>query len=249
MLARLVLENHDFAYVNFDDERLSWLKTSDLQRLEKAIAAVSPAASFWFLDEIQNVPGWELFVNRLQRAGYNLVLTGSNSKLLSRELATHLTGRYIPIELFPFSFREFLDARDESLPGTSVSTRERAHFEELLRNYGEVGGFPEMVLSGTSGLYLRELHDKIVSRDVAARYRVKHPRALKGISLYCFSNPGTSLTYNSLQRTFDLKSVHTAGNYLHYLEEAYLIFVARPFAFKFREQVRQARKEIGRAHV
>ena len=93
MLARLVLEKHDFAYVNFDDERLSWLKTSDLQRLEKAIAAVSPKASFWFLDEIQNVPGWELFVNRLQRAGYNLVLTGSNSKLLSRELATHLTGR------------------------------------------------------------------------------------------------------------------------------------------------------------
>jgi predicted AAA+ superfamily ATPase len=242
VLARLALAGHEFAYVNFDDERLAWLKTEDLQRVEKLSAALWPASKLWLLDEIQNVSGWELFVNRLQRAGHNLVVTGSNSKLLSRELATHLTGRYVAIELFPFSFREFLTARGDSLHGSAVSTRERAALEERLREYGEVGGFPEMVLSGSSAEYLRELHDKIVTRDIAARYRVRQPRTLKELSLYCFSNPATSLTHNSVKKTFDLKSVHTAGNYVQYLEEAYLILLARPFAFKFREQVRQARK-------
>jgi len=242
VLARLALAGQEFVYVNFDDERLASLRTEDLQRLEKAASALWPSTRLWFLDEVQNVAGWELFVNRLQRAGHNLVITGSNSKLLSRELSTHLTGRYVAIELFPFSFREFLVARGEPLPGTSVSTREKAHLEERLREYGEVGGFPEMVLSGSSAEYLRELHDKIVSRDIAARYKVRQPRTLKELSLYCFSNPATSLTHNSIKRTFDFKSVHTAGNYVHYLEEAYLILLARPFAFKFREQVRQARK-------
>jgi uncharacterized protein len=242
VLARLVLAGQDFVYVNFDDERLASLRTEDLQRLEKAVSMLWPSSRLWFLDEVQNVAGWELFVNRLQRAGHNLVITGSNSKLLSRELSTHLTGRYAAIELFPFSFREFLAAREDPLPGTSVSTREKAHIEERLREYGEVGGFPEMVLSGSSGEYLRELHDKIVSRDIAARYKVRQPRTLKELSLYCFSNPATALTHNSIKRTFDLKSVHTAGNYVHYLEEAYLILLARPFAFKFRERVRQPRK-------
>lgn len=242
VLARLVLADQPFAYVNFDDERLASLRTEDLQRVEKAVESLWPSTRLWLLDEVQNVEGWELFVNRLQRAGHNLVVTGSNSKLLSRELATHLTGRYAAIELFPFSFREFLAARGGTPPGTSVSTSDRARIEARFREYGDVGGFPEMVLSGSSGPYLRELHDKIVSRDIAARFKVRQPRTLKELSLYCFSNPATSLTHNSLQRTFDLKSSHTAGNYLQYLEEAYLILLARPFAFKFREQVRQARK-------
>ncbi len=242
VLARLALEGEVFAYVNFDDERLAWLGTEDLERLEKAVAGLWPSARLWLLDEIQNVAGWELFVNRLQRAGRNLVITGSNSKLLSRELATHLTGRYVAVELFPFSFREFLSARGESLPGGTVTTRERAGLEERLREYALVGGFPEMVLSGTSGAYLRELHDKIVSRDIAARYRVKYPRTLKELSLYCFSNPATPMTFNRVQRTLGFKSVHTAESYVHFLEEAYLVLSARPFSFKFHEQVRLPRK-------
>ncbi|MBI2900435.1 MAG: ATP-binding protein [Planctomycetes bacterium] len=242
VLARLALAGRDFAYVNFDDERLAGLRTEDLQRVEKAVAALRPSTRLWLLDEVQNVEGWELFVNRLHRLGWNLVVTGSNSKLLSRELATHLTGRYVPIEVFPFSFREFLAARDAPVPSAAPTTRERAGIEERLREYALVGGFPEMVVSGPSGGYLRELHDKIVSRDIAARYRVKHPRTLKELSLYCFSNPGAPMTYNRVQRAFDFRSVHTAESYVGFLEEAYLILPARPFAFKFREQIRQARK-------
>jgi predicted AAA+ superfamily ATPase len=242
VLARLALDKRDFAYVNFDDERLAGLRAQDLGRVEKALAALWPSARLLLLDEVQNVGGWELFVNRLQRLGLNLVVTGSNAKLLSRELATHLTGRYLPIELFPFSFGEFLDARGVTSPRTPVATRERGRLELLLQEYALSGGFPEMVLSGYSARYLRELHDKIVSRDIAARYQVRYHRTLKELSLYFFSNPATRVTYNSLQRTFDLRSVHTAKNYLHFLEEAYLIFVVPPLSIRFREQIKQARK-------
>lgn len=242
VLARLALADREFAAVNFDDERLVSLRTEDFQRLEKTVLSLWPSARVWLLDEVQNVLGWELFVNRLQRAGRNLVITGSNSKLLSRELATHLTGRYTAIEIFPFSFGEFLAARGDRPPGATVPTAERARIEERFREYGVVGGFPDMVLSGFSGTYLRELHDKIISRDITARFQVRRPRTLKELSLYCFSNPATSLTHQSVKRTFDLRSVHTAGNYVGYLEEAYLILQAHPFAFRFRERVRQARK-------
>lgn len=241
-LARMALADQDHACVNFDDERLAWLKTEDLQRVEKELRALWPSAKTWLLDEVQNVPGWELFVSRLQRAGRSLVVTGSNSKLLSRELATHLTGRYVPIELLPFSFAEFLSARNDPAPGPDVATRERAGLERRLEEYAVLGGFPEVVLSGASGEYLRELHDKIVSRDVAARYRVKHPRTLKELSLYFFSNPAALMSYNRMQRAFAVRSVHTAERYVQFLEEAYLIFVARPFSLKFSESVRQPRK-------
>lgn len=242
VLARLALADRDFAYVNFDDERLAGLATADLQRVEKAVLAVAPSARVWLLDEVQNVAGWELFVNRLQRSGLNLVVTGSNSKLLSRELATHLTGRYLAIEVFPFSFREFLAARGVTPPAGEVSTRGRVRLEELLREYVLVGGFPERVLSGMSGAYLRELHDKIVSRDIVSRFRVKYPRTLKELSLYCFSNPATLLTYQRVHRAFGFRSVHTAEAYVGFLEEAYLIFLAKTFSHKFTEIVRKPRK-------
>jgi predicted AAA+ superfamily ATPase len=242
VLARRVLAGRDFAYVNFDDERLAFLRTEDLQRVEKAVRSLWPSCRLWLLDEVQNVEGWELFVNRLHRAGHNLVVTGSNSKLLSRELATSLTGRYVGIELFPFSFGEFLAARGDGLPGSGISTAERAHLEERLREYAQQGGFPEAVLGSASDAYLRELHDKIVSRDIVARFRVRQPRTLRELSLYFFSNPAAPVTDRSLMRAFGLKSPHTAANYLAFLEEAYLVLLARPFTLKFRERTRRPRK-------
>jgi hypothetical protein len=239
VLARLVLGGSDYAYVNFDDERLSALTMEDLQRVEQSFASLWPRARTWFLDEVQNVPGWELFVNRLQRLGYNLLITGSNSKLLGRELATHLTGRYLALELFPFSFGEVLEARGVLLGKTTAA---RGSIVAQLDLFRREGGFPEMTLFGYSAPYLRELHDKIVTRDIATRHQVRYSRTLKELALYSASNPATRITYNSVQRTFSLRSVHTAKSYLHYLEEAYLVFLVPPFAFRFREQIKQARK-------
>src|SRR3989338_6881980 len=109
----LLLEDANFAYLNFDDEKL--LDVTDTDEIIKSLVEVYGKTKYIFFDEIQNLKNWELFVNKLQRRGYNLVLTGSNAKLLSKELSTSLTGRYISVEIFPFSFREFLTAKKVSV--------------------------------------------------------------------------------------------------------------------------------------
>src|SRR4030065_1627202 len=111
-----MLEGLDFAYLNFDDERL--VSISDYDDLLKAIRQVYGETKTILFDEIQTLHNWELFLNRLHRKRFNLIITGSNSRLLSRELATHLTGRNIQFQIFPFSFLEFLKARDFVIDGT-----------------------------------------------------------------------------------------------------------------------------------
>ncbi len=144
-----------------------------------------------FFDEVQNIEGWEFFVNRLQRQGYNLIITGSNSKLLGKELSTHLTGRYVTIELCPFSFREYLLGKEFHWTPTSLhKTAERAALYSHLKNYLVQGGFPDMVILGYYAAYLRELYDKIVARDITYRYRVKTSIILKEIAIYSHANLG-----------------------------------------------------------
>lgn len=113
VFAFLLLKNIKFAYINFADENL--LKVKNYDEILNALFEVYPDAKIVFFDEIQNLNNWEIFVNKLQRRGYNIILTGSNAKLLSKELATNLTGRYINIEVLPFSFTEFLTARNFNL--------------------------------------------------------------------------------------------------------------------------------------
>ena len=109
VLEHQILTGKDYSFINFDDERLTNLKTEELNLILEIFLELNPKIKYILFDEIQNVPNWELFVNRLHRTGYNIVLTGSNSKLLSRELATSLTGRHLSFELYPFSFKKFLD--------------------------------------------------------------------------------------------------------------------------------------------
>jgi hypothetical protein len=184
-----------------------------------------------------------LFVNRLQRQGYNVLITGSNSKLLSKELATHLTGRYISIELSPFSFREFLRAKNFQWTPTSLyKTQDRAVLYVLLEEYLQKGGFPDMVLGGYNAVYLRELYDKIISRDITYRYRVKYSNTLKEIAIYSHANLGGRLTFHKIKNIFDIRSIHTVKNYFQYLMDAYLVFLINAFSFKYKEQIKQARK-------
>jgi len=124
-----------FGYVNFDDERLV---AREGDEIIAAVNEVFDSPKVLFLDEIQNLPDWELFVNRLQREGYRMILTGSNSQLLSSELATHLTGRYLQTTIFPFSFREVLRTRENPLTSAEKQT--------LLAKYAKNGGFPEVLL-------------------------------------------------------------------------------------------------------
>ena len=242
-LSHQALRNRQYGYINFDDERLIGLEAVDLNKMLQFVIEVVPGVKTLFFDEIQNVEGWELFVNRLQRQGYNVVITGSNSKLLSKELATHLTGRYILIELTPFSFPEFLRAKNFQWTSLSIQkTEEKAVLYSLLELYIQQGGFPDMVLGGYNAEYLRELYDKIVSRDITYRYRIKYSKTLKEMAIYSHANLGSRLTFHKVKNIFDVSSVHTVKNYFQYLEDAYLVFLLQAFSFKHKEQVTQPRK-------
>ncbi|MDO8805710.1 MAG: ATP-binding protein [Elusimicrobiota bacterium] len=242
-LAHSLMRGRRYGYMNFDDERLSGVKTADLNNLLEILAQINPGMGYILLDEIQNVTGWELFVNRIHRKGYNVVVTGSNSKLLGRELATHLVGRYLKIELSPFSFREYLDYQG-IIPEEAdffITERKAAlkrHFEAYLSG----GGLP-----GTFGLvawksYLRELFDKIITRDIVDRYGVRNVSDLKEIGLYALSNYSSRITFHKIRDIFDIKSVNTVKSYLDHLEEAYLTFQLKPFSFKTKELLKLPRK-------
>lgn len=243
VLAHQVLKEKDYGYVNFDDERLIGVKTQDLNSFLEVLKEINPYFNHLLLDEIQNVPGWELFVNRLKRNGYNLVITGSNSKLLSRELSSHLTGRHIAFELYPFSFIEFLDYKNFIFSKNDLYlTEKRAIIKRLFDEYLNLGGLPESYKLQAKSQYLRDLYDKIITRDVVSRYKIKYIKDLKEISLYLVSNFAAKITYHKLKNIFEMGSVHTVKNYLDYLEEAYLIFQLDLFSFKPKKRIRHGKK-------
>ncbi len=243
VLAHQSLRSQEYGYINFDDERLIGATKEDLNNFLEVLQEIHPGFKYLLLDEAQNIEGWELFVNRLKRRRYIITVTGSNAKLLSKELATHLTGRHFTIELYPFSFKEFLSYRDISIDEKDFyATEKRALINRSLDEYLTMGGFPEVLHLEAWSQYLRELFDKIITRDVVLRYNIKYVKALKEAALYVISNFGARLTYNKLKNIFEMKSVHTVKNYLNYLEETYLVFQLEPFSFKIKEQVKQPRK-------
>lgn len=157
----------NFGYVNFDNEALVGLQNYD--DLIAEVNRVYGKPAIIFFDEVQNLPNWELFVNRLQRQGYNIVVSGSNSKLLSRELATHLTGRHIPKTVLTFSFEEYLRAKNADT--AKLTTQQR---EDLLLNYMQSGGYPEIVMKKLdASQYLGVLFESILYKDIIKRHNIR----------------------------------------------------------------------------
>ncbi|MDI6819850.1 MAG: ATP-binding protein [Candidatus Hodarchaeaceae archaeon] len=194
-------------------------------------------------DEIQNLDGWELFVNRLKRKGLNLTLTGSNSKLLSKELATHLTGRYLEIKILPFSFREFLETKKFEIGEMDLISKEtRGGLLNLLTGYLENGGYPEVVIKGYGRDYLKTLFDGIIFKDIVKRYNVRYSSKLYELALYLASAISKSASYTKIKNSLDFRSVHTVENYMKYLEEAYLFVTLNRFSYKLKEQLKSPKK-------
>jgi len=234
----------ELAYCNFDDERLASVTANELNAVYETLLQLKPNAKVFFFDEIQNVDRWELFVNRLKRKGLDLLITGSNGKLLSQELATHLTGRHLEIELLPFSFAEHLRAHDVEPPAepSLASTEERAALKRQFQTYFERGGFPEVVRGEPPGPYLRELFDKIVSRDIAQRHEVRTPRLLKQLALYLMQQSGSLTSLKKLLATFQYRSVNTLRAHIGFLEDAFLLHAVPAYSFKVRERSTSIRK-------
>lgn len=239
-----LLNKKKYAYINFDDERLVGLKPADLNMILEAFYQLYGDFKYIFLDEIQNIEGWELFVNRLKRQGFNVVVTGSNAKLLSKELATHLTGRYIGIEIFPFSFREFLTFENFDMTNNDLySTRKKSLLIKKLREYITHGGFPEAIKDKElSKSYLPTLYSTILTKDVISRYKINYVTTLKEISNYLISNFSKYITFNKIKNNYNLKSPHTSKKYVSYLEESYLFFLLDKFSFKYKEVTASPKK-------
>lgn len=237
----LLLKEKDFAYLNFDDENLLKIKNTD--EIIKGIFEVYSKPRYILFDEIQNLQNWEIFVNKLQRRGYNLVLTGSNARLLSTELATFLTGRHIPIEIFPFNFREFLNAKNFLINEEKILPETTGSILNFLEEYLKNGGFPEVVVKEIEAkTYLDTLFDAILLKDVVKRYRVRFSQKLYDLAIYLITNFSNEFSYTRLKNILDFNSVNTLQNYLRYLEDAYLVFLLDRFSFKKKEQIKTAKK-------
>ncbi|MHA1733071.1 MAG: ATP-binding protein [Promethearchaeota archaeon] len=244
ILSLQAVKDEEYYYVNFDDEVLGNLRPEDLNGLLEILAEQLGSRRLLVLDEVQNVPGWELFVNRLSRGGYNVILTGSNSKLLSHELSTHLTGRTITLELLPFSFREYLWARGGMPEGIRV-TEVTGLIRGLLHDYMTEGGFPEVVTRLPSEFlkrrYLKELFEASLTRDVIQRHNIKYASELVGVANSIINNFSRRSSLRKLSRDTGV-GVHTLKKYVEYISGAYMLFQAKKFSFKPREVESSIRK-------
>lgn len=223
----------NFGYVNFDDERL--VETKNYDDIINAVDSVYNNPKDLLFDEIQNLAGWELFVNRLYRQGYNLFLTGSNSNLLSRELASHLTGRHAVINIPTFSFGEFLRADGKELTDSEKKAK--------LAEYIIYGGYPEPLVKKIDYKeYISTLINSIIYKDIVKRYKIRFAQGIEDLATYLFSNIAKEFSFNQLSRVTKVKSPHTVEKYEGYLEEVYLFLSLRMFSYKVKEQLASNKK-------
>lgn len=216
-------------YLNFEDPRLVDFEAIDFPKLELLRDQLGKTSIL--LDEVQSVEGWEIFARSLHEKGEKLYITGSNASMLSRELGTRLTGRYKQIELFPFSYTEFLLFKSLS-PG-----------EESFETYFLTGGFPEF-LQNQDQDYLRTLFRDILTRDVAVRRNISNETSLIRLGVFLCSNVGKPFSYSRIGSLLEIKSVRTVIDYCDYLEESYLFDLIPMYSPSIRKQLANPKKSF-----
>lgn len=229
-------------YLNFDDERLIRFNIEDFQLLLEVFIELFGEQSTFYFDEIQNIEGWERFVRRLYEQGKKIYITGSNAKLLSKELGTHLTGRYVQFEVFPLSFKEIVFHRyPEALSKKVLSTNNTGMMLHHFSNYLKNGGIPDFV-KFEKPEYLRDLFEGIIYRDIIARYKVNDEKPLRELVYYFASNIGKEFSYTKLCKLVGLSSPHTIMNYCYYLEQCYLCFFVNRYNHSLKKQIQYNKK-------
>ena len=225
-----------YAYVNFDDDRLLGLGAQDLNTVLSCVYQLyGTDVSYVFLDEIQNVEGWHLFVNRLLRNNMRIFVTGSNAKLLSSELSTHLTGRYNEIRLFPFSFSEYCNFHGVDTRG--VTTKADAERKRAFMDYIAIGGFPEIQKLRNKRGYIESLIGAILTKDIRHRFKIRNIDALRRIAGYLISNTCQEINYESMSSELGI-SDKTCKKYTDYLRQAFLVQTLAKHSFKSRNRIR-----------
>lgn len=234
------LQDADFCYFNFDDERA----IRDINLPEQLFALhleLYGKEPVLFFDEIQNVPGWEKFINRMHERGLKIFVTGSNAGLLSSEISTSLTGRNKVIELYPFSFREYLHASGEEYDLQMLNTNDKALLHKALNQYLEHGGFP-LVIKEQDPELINDYFQDILYRDIIARYKLSQVMEIRQIGIFLASNCGKRFSYATLQQISGVKSSSSIKDYLWYYEQSYLFLFLRKFDYSVRKQIMNPRK-------
>ncbi len=237
--ALLMLRDKNFAYLNFDNNSL--LEKWDANLVMKLLEDVYPNYEYILLDEVQNLDAWDLWVSELYRMGKNLVITGSNARMLSSEMATVLTGKYIPIEMLPFSLEEFYDWNklDLRMLKPEQETDSLVLRDDYLRN----GGYPETVAARQlTKSYLDTLFDSIIWKDVAKRHKVRNVTDLNNLAMYLVSNICNYVSASDLTTELGLSSVNTTKKYMDYLHEPYLFFYLSRYNNKLKLMKKAPRK-------
>lgn len=216
----------DFVYFNFEDPRIFGF---DLEDFEKFDDVVGDNVEYYFFDEIQNVPNWEVFIRHLHDRNKQIVITGSNASLLSKELGTKLTGRNIQIELFPFSYTEFCAFK--KLKASPAS----------FQKYKDLGGFPDHITSKKQEV-LQQLFKDVIYRDIIVRYGIRNADTFIQIALFLISNVAKEYSLNSIAKTFKVGSANSVGDYVDWLEDSYLLFSLPRFSWSLKSIARNPRK-------
>ena len=237
--ALLLLRDKNFAYLNFDNQQLldAWNPSLVMRMLDD----VYPNYDYILLDEVQNLPAWDLWVSELFRLGKNMIITGSNAKMLSSEMATVLTGKYLQVEMLPFSLEEFFDWHKLDLH--SLQEGQQTNASVLKDDYLRNGGYPETVVSrALTRSYLDTLFDSIVWKDVAKRHNVRNISDLNDLALYLVSNFCNLVSANDLTDELGFSSVNTTKKYMDYLREPYLFYYLPRYDNKLKQMKKAPRK-------
>lgn len=238
------IDKNRILIVNFEDPRFSKLDKLMLQSIyETYLENLSPSDKpFLFLDEIQEVDEWEKWVNsthELKKA--NIVISGSNAKLLSKELSTLLTGRHIDLSVFPLTFREFLSFKKIQIASNMDKISKRTKISKHLSEYLEFGAFPEVTLSNEKRKILIGYFDDIISKDIIKRHQLRNPSDLRELAQFYFTNCSSPITYNSIEKFLKI-SADTAESYSGYFEDVYFFAFVKRFSYKLKEQLRSPKK-------
>ena len=217
----------DALLLNFDVPRLYGFQMDDFRRLDAIIA--DKGCKHLFFDEIQVVDGWELYINQKLQEGYQVVITGSNASLLSRELGTHLTGRHVDSVLYPFSYTEYC-----GIQGVEPSTHN-------FNDYLTTGGFPAYIRWQDERL-LNELANDILYRDILVRYNIRDEKPIKNLLLFVIANIGNRVSATRLVDAIGVKTGNTVMDYLAYLENTYIIQLVSKFSYSYRAQLINPKK-------
>ena len=224
-------------YLNFDDERLVNFTVADFQLLYETFIELYGSKNFFYFDEIQNIQGWERFVRRLHDERKKVYVTGSNASMLSKELGTHLTGRYVEVTIYPFSFKEFLALKSYIfLPHDLYVTEKKIQITKHFDEYFTQGGFPEYLTTKNTD-YLKLLYDNILYRDIMARYNLSSEKALKELMYLLANSLAKKISFNSLKKSLQLGSSTTVKEYCTYLENSFLIYLVNTFSYSLKTQL------------